>query len=328
MKFVRHCGSLFGTPLVRQAFLAAYLTLLLLAPTGHVSAQRQLPGVYFIYDSSNSMWGALPDKSRKYEAAREAMRELMSRDFGDREIALRIYGHRRRNDCTDSELVVPFNSPEKTSQSIIDIMETVRPTGRTPIDRSLRDALKDFGDRKGSIILISDGIESCGADPCALVKAWKQQDIDISVYVVGLGLRGIKREAMQCIADASGTDYLAANSADELIDSLDAALKQVSANDTGKAIPTLQRPNPKPTQQPPAPKVQETAFELIVLTHDGVRQKGQGMLMPKKGGEPLVVKTTGGFTAPSGDYQLLAGVSVIGGQAYQPVSTTLTIGTA
>jgi Ca-activated chloride channel family protein len=132
-----------------------------------MSAQAEdAPGVYIIYDSSNSMWGALPDGSRKYEAARTAMNELASQEFNGAEVALRMYGHRRVNDCRDSELVIGFSDPVQSRTAIIQAMSAVRPTGRTPSDLSLRQALTDFGTRTGTIILISDGIESCDADPC------------------------------------------------------------------------------------------------------------------------------------------------------------------
>jgi hypothetical protein len=53
------------------------------------------------YDSSNSMWGELADKSRKYEAGRGALSKFLQSDLGDREIAFRAYGHRRKDDCRD-----------------------------------------------------------------------------------------------------------------------------------------------------------------------------------------------------------------------------------
>ena len=138
-----------------------------------VAQAEDAPGVYIIYDSSNSMWGELPDGSRKYEAARLAMEELVQQDFDSSDVALRMYGHRRKDDCSDSELVLGFGDPARNRNEIIGAMTAVRPTGRTPIDLSLRQALEDFGNRSGSIILISDGIESCNADPCALVRAWR-----------------------------------------------------------------------------------------------------------------------------------------------------------
>ena len=83
------------------------------------NAQSGNEGVYIIYDSSNSMWGALPDTSRKYEAARSAMRELVGRDFGGRDVALRMYGHRRKNDCSDSQLVVPWSQPDNVAGDMV-----------------------------------------------------------------------------------------------------------------------------------------------------------------------------------------------------------------
>mgnify|MGYP001066788994 CR=1 FL=1 len=74
-------------------------------------------------------------------------------------------------------------------------------------------AQEDFGDREGDILLISDGIETCDPDPCDLVQDWHDSGIDIRVHVVGLGLTDMARGAMQCIADASGTTYLDAQSA-------------------------------------------------------------------------------------------------------------------
>ncbi|MEM7061516.1 MAG: hypothetical protein AAF557_28400 [Pseudomonadota bacterium] len=274
----------------------------------------ELPdGVYIIYDSSNSMWAALPDKSRKYEAARAAMRELAGRDLGGRQVALRMYGHRRKNDCADSELMVPFSPPADAAGKMVDAMQSARPTGRTPIDLSLRKALIDFGDRKGSIILISDGIESCDADPCALVKAWREKDIDITVNVVGLGLKGKEKAAMECIADAAGTEYHDAFSAGELIDSLGAVLVSAAS---GK----------KPEPDTPAPHPQETGpdFALIVETDDGVRQLGIGTLTPVTG-EAIRVESFERYTPTPGAYSLSAGVQTIDGEAYKLVTVDVTV---
>ncbi|MBL4759193.1 MAG: hypothetical protein JKY32_16685, partial [Rhizobiales bacterium] len=69
-------------------------------------AQETRPGIYIIYDVSNSMWGELPDQSRKYEVAREVLANFISGDFPNHDIALRLYGHRSRSSCTDTELAV------------------------------------------------------------------------------------------------------------------------------------------------------------------------------------------------------------------------------
>lgn len=282
----------------------------------HPADAAEKHGVYIIYDSSNSMWGVLPDSSRKYEAARQAMRELAGRDFGDVDVALRMYGHRRKNDCSDSELVVPFGEPSAVTGALIAAMEAVRPTGRTPIDLSLRQALEDFAERPGTIVLISDGIESCDADPCALVKAWRERDVAIEIHVVGLGLKGREKEAMRCIADAAGTPYRDAFSADELAESLDAALSGASPG------APLEAGTPAPDPDPAEPD-----FALVVETEDGVRQNGLGVLI-NEAGEAYPVETFQRHTPAPGDYRLTAGVRLLGGEAYRPVTADISVAPA
>ena len=75
--------------------------------------------VLVIYDSSNSMWGELADKSRKYESGRSALSALLDTDLGGREIGFRAYGHRHKTDCSDSELIVPFSDPQAAKRKSI-----------------------------------------------------------------------------------------------------------------------------------------------------------------------------------------------------------------
>lgn len=298
-----------------QSRLAAFLALALaaagLAPNR--AAAQEAPGVYIIYDSSNSMWGALPDGSRKYEAARAAMRELAGQDFAGRSVALRMYGHRRKDDCSDSALVVPFSPAEAAVPAMIEAMEQVRPTGRTPIDLSLRQALEDFGSRPGTIVLVSDGIESCDADPCALVRAWRDRDVQITVHVVGLGLTGREKAAMECIAEAAGTAYRDAFSASELVDGIGTALAAATPGES----PEAGTPAPEPDEAGPD-------FALVVETGDGVRRRGAGVLVAADGTE-IPVESFRRHTPVPGDYTLVAGLVTVGGEIYRPVTQPVTV---
>lgn len=306
--------------LVNRHSLVCALQLLVLAlpilPTA-ASAAEPARGIYIIYDSSNSMWGVLPDRSRKYEAARRAINYILKQRFRDSEVAFRMYGHRYKGDCTDSQLIVPFGAPNSVRNKVLDAVASARPTGKTPIDLSLRMALDDFGSRSGSIILVSDGIESCGADPCALVSQWKAKNIDISVHVVGLGLKGKERESMQCIASAAGTKYRDAFSADELTESIAAVVSAEVTKDeqTGASSAVESR----------ALAGQKTAFGLIVKTADDVRQRGVGILSPLSGDGVFEVETFRRFDIPPGRYQLEAGVEVVGGAFYRPVQQTVDV---
>ncbi len=187
--------------------------------TPDVAAQKA-DGLYIIFDASGSMMGLLSDRSRKIDAAKSAVENFLARDFRGYEIALRVYGHRRKEDCADSELLIPFGPSEKVAPALKSAINRINAVGRTPITYSLEQALKDFGDRAGEIILISDGIESCEADPCALVREWKNRNVKIRVHVVGLGLEEKERAALRCISEAAGTEYRDASSTATLAEEL------------------------------------------------------------------------------------------------------------
>ena len=172
--------------------------------------------IYIILDSSGSMWGELSDKSTKVETAKNVLKEYVAGDFEGYELAFRVYGHRKKGDCKDSELLIPFGNPELVISELTESIDSIKPLGKTPITYSLQQALEDFGDKQGEIILISDGIETCDADPCELIRQWAEKDIKIKVHVVGLGLDEKSKAAMQCISDAAGTEYRDASTASEL----------------------------------------------------------------------------------------------------------------
>ena len=245
--------------------LVLALAALLAVPYAPALAQgpSSPPPTLIIYDSSNSMWGELGEGGpRKYEAARKAVREFAEQTSQERPVGLRLYGHRRKDDCRDSSLVVPFATAN--AERIRSATENVRPTGQTPIHYSLEQALADFGDRTGDILLVTDGIESCDADPCALLSEWRERGIRIRVHIVGLGLSEREKAAMQCLSDAAGTVFRDARSAAELRDSLSAAIES-----TSPPAPVDETPAPTPDLTPG-----EFGFHVESDRADGHRVNG------------------------------------------------------
>ena len=248
-------------------------------------------GIYLIFDASGSMWGKLADGSYKIHTAVQVLSDFVQGDFEGKELALRAYGHRREKDCSDSELLVPFGPPEQVIQQFQTAVKNINPKGRTPISRSLRLALEDFGDRKGDIILISDGLETCDEDPCALVKAWREKNIQIKVHVVGLGLVEKEKAAMRCLAEAGGTTYQDAASSEELIEGLNNARE-------------------------------ESVHAALVI--EGWDEKGKRQFLTgtlsQAGKVKYQVTSNGRNIVESGTYLLSSGVSTQTGKAYRPVS--------
>ncbi len=275
------------------------------AAGAEVAAQHQPDKFYVIYDSSNSMWGALSDESRKYESGRKALSAFLSQDFEGRQIAFRAYGHREKTDCRDSELIVPFTDSTNAKDKISDAVARIRPTGKTPISFSLQEALKDFGESSGDILLVSDGIETCESDPCDLVRAWQASNVNIRVHVVGVGLSDYQREAMACIADASGGKYFDADSEERFAEALIGAGSAIAA------------PKPKPEEV-------ETAqgYELRIVAND---ESGRSYVvagtLSQEGSESVEVRShRRNVLKGPGDYTIQVGPVLADNTTYEPVT--------
>lgn len=267
--------------------------------------------IYIILDSSGSMWGELPDKSRKVDTAKKVLKEYVSGDFEGYELAFRVYGHRKKGDCKDSELLIPFGEPDQVITELSESIDSIKPLGKTPITYSLEQALSDFGDKQGEIILISDGIETCDADPCELVRQWKEKNVAIKVHVVGLGLDEKSKEAMQCISDAAGTEYRDASSASELSEGLkkikvEAAPVEIAPEENKKDIPT------------------HSALIVKGLDDLGNSLRVEGTIT-QQGQELVSVTSNGRNVVEPGEYSMDIGVITKNGNLYKPVTQTVMV---
>ena len=163
--------------------------------------------ILFVFDASNSMnafWGG----SRKIETASNLLSEtLHGLHQGDQlELGLRVYGHGTKHvqgqqDCDDTELVVPFST--YNNLIIKQTLSRIRAQGTTPIARSLEQAAYDFPDSPGRnvIVLITDGIEACDEDPCAVSRALQSKGIVVKPFVIGMGIEDDLAESLRCIGN-------------------------------------------------------------------------------------------------------------------------------
>ena len=175
--------------------------------------------VEIVVDASKSMWGQI-DGVSKMEIAKTTLDEVSYWLPDDFDLALRAYGSTTssdQNNCADSSLLVPFG--EGNRDYIRQAIAGLRPTGQTPIAYALNQAAGDFGSLQSdrTLVLVSDGIESCGGDPVAAAYGLRQQGI--VVHLIGFGLGNAADEdaaSLQAVANASGGRYVTAGSAEEL----------------------------------------------------------------------------------------------------------------
>ncbi|MBX2974058.1 MAG: VWA domain-containing protein [Flavobacteriales bacterium] len=175
--------------------------------------QPPLTRMLFVMDASNSMnafWGNQPKINTARELLLKSLKELEGQP--DLELALRMYGHQTpiqpgKQDCDDTKLEVPF-SPNSIP-GMKHTLQSVRCLGTTPIARSLEKAAGDFppitfnDTRKvrNVIILITDGIEACDEDPCAVSRALQAKGITLKPFVIGVGLDDSQKYALQCVGN-------------------------------------------------------------------------------------------------------------------------------
>lgn len=119
-------------------------------------------------------------------------------------VALRMYGHTVSyppGNCKDSKLVVPFAPGNK--EIIRQKVREAKPTGITPIEHSLTEAANDFKDPNSIniVIIITDGIEECGGDPCAARQKLMEKGIVFRPFVIGIGLSPANIKTFECVGD-------------------------------------------------------------------------------------------------------------------------------
>ncbi|WP_411896181.1 vWA domain-containing protein [Winogradskyella sp. A2] len=183
-------------------------------------AQQDAPSpILFIYDASGSMWGQLDGKTKK-EIASEVLGTSVNSLPENQTIGLIAYGHRRKGDCDDVEFMVDIanNSKDKVKNAV----KGINPLGRTPLARSATLAINSLreSNSKATIILITDGIESCDGNICNVVTKAKADGIDFKLHIVGFGLKEGEAEQLKCAANAGDGKYYDASDASGLGDVL------------------------------------------------------------------------------------------------------------
>lgn len=193
---------------------------------GNIPAQAQTTEpdsekVMVVLDASGSMWGQIDGKT-KIEIVRDAYGKLVKGwDSENVSSGLIAYGHRRKGDCSDIELL---SKPGQTdSHSLGRMAYKLTPKGKTPLGDAVRMAAQElrYTEQKATVILLSDGIETCGVDPCQLGLDLENLGVDFTAHVVGLDIKtDAEKSQLQCLADNTGGRFVSADNATELEDAL------------------------------------------------------------------------------------------------------------
>jgi len=193
-----------------------------------VAVADHYPEVMFILDSSGSMAEVVAGKS-KIDAAKEVMHQVVPELDENIRVGLTAYGHRRPGDCSDIEVLIPAGSNDRSK--LLSQVDRLRPRGRTPISASILSvaSMLKTKDAETTIILVSDGIETCGGDPCEVVAQLKKTGVKFILHVVGFHVNAAAAQQLECAAGAGGGQYFAAEDGAQLLEALKAVSSEVLA---------------------------------------------------------------------------------------------------
>ncbi|MCX6294736.1 MAG: VWA domain-containing protein [Bacteroidetes bacterium] len=184
---------------------------LILTSSFSLSAQQVKPltRIEFVFDASFSMFGQWQN-GMKMDMAKKMLNEFLDSiqkiDNPNLELAFRCYGHqvplRPERSCTDTKLEVPFGKNNTTA--IKNKLKQIVPKGTTPIAYTLEQCGGDFPSAstpnvRNIIILITDGIEECDGDPCAVSLALQKKGIVLKPFIIGIGLDQSYLNSFGCI---------------------------------------------------------------------------------------------------------------------------------
>lgn len=223
--------------IVRNFLLGAIGALGLALPA--VAAERAI----IVLDGSGSMWAQIDGKAR-ITIARETLHEVLATLPDELELGFMTYGHREKGNCDDIEMLI--EPAPGTGAAIAAAADDINPKGMTPISDAVRLAAEDlrFTEQKATVILITDGLETCEVDPCALASDLESQGIDFTTHVLGFGLSDEEGQQVACLAENTGGQYLSANDGDALVEALITTVAQV--------VEAAPAPAPAPEPDPAA----------------------------------------------------------------------------
>lgn len=220
-----------------------------------VSAERTM----IVLDASGSMWGQIDGKS-KMEIARETLGGVLRSVPKESELGLMVYGHRDKGSCSDIELVVP--AAAGTGEAISSFANGINPKGKTPISDAVRQAAQSlrYTEDKATVVLVTDGLETCQADPCAIASELEKAGVDFTAHVVGFGLTEEEGRQVACLAENTGGKYFQAADAGQLVVALTATVAEA---------PMIKEPAEDVAETVPEPVIKFNVAADAALSADG-----------------------------------------------------------
>lgn len=238
----------------------------------HINAQKK--NVYkehrvlILLDASSSMVEPWSNNTTRFQAAAHLITRLMDSVYHmnpEVQFGLRVYGHQYgvpENNCYDTRSEVMFSRDNRIQMDLR--LASLKPIGVSPIAYSLQVAAEqDFvlgKDYTYSLLLITDGAESCGGDICNVVQTILRKKIDFKPYIISMIDYAPLRDQYACLgtyftaSDSNGIAIAVDSISSYYRKTLQTRIKKDEPTPPPPAVATAPKNTPKPTPPAPAPQ--------------------------------------------------------------------------
>ncbi len=185
--------------------------------------------ILLVLDSSGSMAEPIGGGQTRMDAAKASLERYATATPDFINLGFMVYGHEgsnakadRAESCESAEVLEPPG--EVDYRTFPRTLDTFKPTGWTPIEGALNEAghvLSGEKEATNRVILVSDGLETCGGDPVAAARRLADSDIQLTIDVVGFDIPRAEEAQLRRIAEVSGGRYATVDNAEELQDYFD-----------------------------------------------------------------------------------------------------------
>ncbi|HVZ05107.1 vWA domain-containing protein [Hyphomicrobium sp.] len=207
------------------------------------------PTAMLIVDSSGSMWARLPPNNKaKIDIVRDKLAALLQTPSQTR-VGLVAFGHRRRGDCNDVQLIA---SPDSPRDALIGPIAKLNPRGPGPVTAALKIAIDTIDTaRPAQIVIVGDGADNCQQDTCAVATDFAKTAPGVAIQVIGIGIPASDRPRIACAAQATGGHYYDVADENGLNAALDEATKLAILSPGARSTPSAAAKSKEPVAPPP-----------------------------------------------------------------------------
>lgn len=178
--------------------------------------------VAVVLDASGSMLQRI-DGQRRIDVAKAALTELVTDVLPSNvTFALRVFGHKEADSCRQDLEMAPAPLDRGAAAAKLAGIQAMN-LAKTPIAESLRRAAADVASSPAPklFVLVTDGEETCGGDPAAVIRELAAAGTDVRVNIVGFAIDELMlQETFAEWASIGNGRYFNASDAAELAASL------------------------------------------------------------------------------------------------------------